>query len=77
MMNLKPSHDQSFPISSGDQLDIYELYTILKRRGRLETERLSADLEINKKIRQVANMLDMEKQIVDRRTLKPEDYGLR
>jgi len=76
MMNLRPSHDESFPISSQDQLDIYELYTILKRRGRLESERLSADLAINKKIRDLANSLDIKQRIIDRRMRKAADYGL-
>lgn len=77
MMNMTPMHEPGFPISHTDQLDIYELYTILKRRGRLETERLSADLKISKRIRDVANLIDMDQAIVDRRTHKPEDYGLR
>jgi hypothetical protein len=77
MIDMRLKHNPSFPISHNDQMDIYELYTILKRRGRLETERLSADLKINKKIRDVANLIDMEQRIVDRRTRKPGDDGLR
>lgn len=77
MINLHRNEDPHFPISSGDMLDIYALYEILKRRGHLETERLSADLEISKKIREVVNSLDMDQRIIDRRTRKPEDYGLR
>jgi hypothetical protein len=77
MIQLHCEHDPSFPISDRDQMDIYELYMVLKRRGRLEIERLSADLKINKKIRDVANLIDKEQRIVDRRTRKPGDYGLR
>lgn len=77
MMNMTPMHEPDFPLSHADQLDIYELYTVLKRRGRLETERLSADLKINQKIREIANLIDIDRRIIDRRTRKPEDYGLR
>lgn len=69
-------HDQSFPIFHQDQLDIYELYIILKRRGRLETVRLDTDLVSSKKIREVANTIDIEQGIVGWRTCRPEDYGL-
>ena len=65
-----------FHSSSGDQLDIYAIYEILKRRGRIEIERLSADLEVSRKIREVANSLDLEQRIIDRRTHKPGDHGL-
>jgi hypothetical protein len=77
MFNLELRHGESFPISTQDQLDIYELYTILKRRGRLETERLAAHLEVSRKIREVARMLDMEQRIADRRTLRRGENGLR
>lgn len=76
MIEMHFKHDPSFPVFHHDQIDIYELYTILKRRCRLEIERLSADIETNKKIRDVANMIDMEQRIIDRRTRKPEDYEL-
>jgi hypothetical protein len=77
MFDMQVKHDPTFPISHHDEPDLYGLYTILKFRGRLETERLDADLEINKKIRDVANLIDMDQRIVDRRTRKPEDHGLR
>jgi len=77
MINMHRNEDPGFPISSGDQLDIYAMYEILKRRGRIEIERLSTDLEVSRKIREVANSLDLEQRIIDGRTHKPEDYGLR
>lgn len=77
MIQLHVNHDPNFAVSSRDQMDIYELYIVLKRRGRLEIERLSRDLKINRRIRDVAILVDTERNIVNRRTRKPEDYGLR
>lgn len=73
MIKMHRNEDPEFPISSRDQLDIYALYEILKRRGRLESERLSADLNVSKKINDLANSLDMEQRIIDRRTHRPEN----
>lgn len=64
--------DPAFPISRHDQLDIYELHTMLKCPGRSENERLSAGLMINEKIRYGANLVDMEHRIVDRRNAQAE-----
>lgn len=76
MINMHRNGDPGFPISSRDQLDIYALYEILKRRGRLDTERLSADLEVSQKIRDLSNRLDMEKRILDRRTCRRQGHEL-
>lgn len=76
MINMHRNGDPGFPISSRDQLDIYALYEILKRRGRLETERLSADLEVSKKIHDLSYKLDMEQPIIDRRTCQREGHEL-
>jgi hypothetical protein len=76
MMNLKPIHDESFPVLSSDQIDIYELYTILKRRGRLETERIESGLVVNQKLRDLADKLDMEQRIIDRRTYRREENDI-
>jgi hypothetical protein len=75
-MNMHRNQDLGFPISSADQLDIYALYEILKRRGRLDTERLSGDLGVSRKIRDLSNKLDMEQRIIDRRTCRREGHEL-
>ena len=76
MINMQRNEDPGFPISSRDQLDIYALYEILKRRGRIETERLSVDLEISKRIRDLGNRPDLEQRITDKRTPKPGNYEI-
>jgi hypothetical protein len=77
VINLHRNEDPEFPISSGDMLDIYALYEIVKRRGRIEPERLAADLNVSKRIHELANSFDMEQQIIeDGYLLDSRDHNL-